>query len=123
MVQPDADPIAGIPRLADFDDGSADPETVTDADFAVGETFHCKILTEIPEHEIRPPEMAGPVAVGIELVHQYRALLATMAAEIRLGRHHRDLAGGRRSVPSQASSRPPSGQYGLAMRRPGEVRH
>src|SRR5271166_2815151 len=84
MLQPDADPVAGVAWLADLYDGTADPEAIADADLGIGEALHCEVLAEVPGDEIRPPEIARPVAVGSELVYQERTLLAAMGAEIRL---------------------------------------
>src|SRR6516162_4321356 len=84
MLQPDADPVAGVAWLADLYDGTADPEAIADADLTIGETLHCEVLAEVTEHEIRPPKIARPVAVGFELVYQERTLLAAMSAEVRL---------------------------------------
>ena len=61
VVQPDADPVAGVAWLADLDDGAADPEAIADADLVIGEALHCEVLAEIPGHEIRPPKIARPV--------------------------------------------------------------
>jgi len=84
VVQPDTDPVAGVARLADLDDRAADPETITNADLVIGEALHCEVLSKITGHEIRPPKIARPVPVGIELVYQKRTLLAAMAAEVPL---------------------------------------
>ena len=65
VVQPDADPVAGVAWLADLDDGTADPEAIADADLVIGEALHCEVLAEIPGHEIRPPKIARPVPVGV----------------------------------------------------------
>ena len=84
IVQSDADPVAGVAWLADLDDGTADPEAITDADLVIGESFHRQVLAEIPGREIRPPKIARPIPVGIELVHHDRTLLAAMALEVPL---------------------------------------
>ena len=63
--QPDADPVAGVAWLADLDDGAANPEAVADADLGIGEALHCEVLAENPGHEIRPPKIVRPVAVGV----------------------------------------------------------
>ena len=79
MLQPDADPVAGVAWLADLDDGAADPEAIADADLVIGEAVHCEVLAEVPGYEIRPAKIARPVPVGFELVYQERTLLAAMA--------------------------------------------
>ncbi|MGA8194274.1 MAG: hypothetical protein WB902_12975, partial [Acetobacteraceae bacterium] len=84
MLQPDTDPVAGVARLTDLDDGAADPKSIADTDLVIGEALDCEVLAEIPGHEIRPSKIARPVAVGIELVDHKRTLLAAMAAEVAL---------------------------------------
>lgn len=84
MLQPDADPVAGIAWLADLDDGTADSKSIADADLGISETLHCEVLAEVTEYEIRSPKIARPVAVGFELVYQERTLLAAMGAEVAL---------------------------------------
>src|SRR5438309_5114830 len=84
MVQPDADPVAGVAWLADLDYRAADPEAIADADLVIGEALHCEVLAEISGHEIRPPKIPRPVPVGIELVYYERTLLAAMAAQVPL---------------------------------------
>ena len=61
MSQPDADPVAGVARLANLYDGTADPEAIADADLGIGEALHCEVLAEVPGDEIRPAKIARPV--------------------------------------------------------------
>src|SRR3954452_25091767 len=68
MLQPDADPVAGVAWLADLDDGAADPEAIANADLVIGEALHGEVLAKVPVHEIRPTKIARPVTVGSELV-------------------------------------------------------
>ena len=63
--QPDAEPVAGVAWLADLDDGTANPEAIADADLGIGEALHGEVLAENPGHEIRPPKVVRPVAVGV----------------------------------------------------------
>ena len=62
----------------------ADPEAIADADLVIGEALHREVLAEISRHEIRPPKILRPVAVGFELVDHDRTLLAAMALEVSL---------------------------------------
>ena len=84
MLQPDADPVAGVAWLADLDDGAADPEAIANADLVIGEALHGEVLAKVPVHEIRPTKIARPVTVGSELVDHERTLLAAMGPEVRL---------------------------------------
>ena len=52
LFQPDADPIAGVAGLADFDDDTANPEAIADADLGIGEALHREVLAEDAGHEI-----------------------------------------------------------------------
>ena len=64
MLQPDTYTVAGVARLADLDDGAADPEAIADADHVVREAVHCEVLAEVPGYEIPPAKVACPVTVG-----------------------------------------------------------
>jgi hypothetical protein len=83
-LQPDADPVAGVAWLADLDDDTANPESIADAGLGISEALHSEVLAENPGHEIRPPKVVCPVAVGFELVDHERTLLAAMAADVPL---------------------------------------
>jgi hypothetical protein len=108
VVQPDADPVAGVAWLSDLDDCAADPEAIADADLVIGEALHCEVLAEVPGHEIRPRKIARPVAVGFELVDHERTLLAAMAAEVALAV----------TIEVQPAGDNPSGHRCLPDRRP-----
>ena len=63
VFQPDAEPVTGIARLGDLDNGTANPEAIANADVSIGQPVHCEVFAENPMHEIRPHKVVRPVAV------------------------------------------------------------
>ena len=84
IVHPDPDAVTGHARLRDLEDGAADLIAVADADLVVAEALDREVLAELSVDEVVSPELAFPVAVGVELVDEDGALLATMPGEIAL---------------------------------------
>lgn len=83
-VEAQADPVAGDARLADFEDGAADPEPVADADLVISQSIHREILTEVAVNEIRAAKIILPMAIGGELIDHDGPLLAAVAGKIAL---------------------------------------
>jgi hypothetical protein len=84
VIETQTEPVASDARLADFEDGAADPVTVADKDLCVGQSIDREILAEIAMNEVRPAKMIGPVTVRIELVDHEGALLAAVARQVGL---------------------------------------
>ena len=84
VVQPDADAVTRHTRLRDLEDGGADPEAVADADLVVAQPIDGEVLAELSMDEVVPSELALPVAVGLDLVDEDGALLATVPAQVAL---------------------------------------
>ncbi len=84
LVHAEAEAIAGDARLADFEERRADPVAVTDADVVVGEPFDGEVLTELPVGEVVAAEELLPVAVGLDLVDEHRAVDAAVSSEVAL---------------------------------------
>jgi hypothetical protein len=59
-VQPDADPLEGVTWVADFYDGTANPEAIADADLGIGEALHFKTAPQCPP----PRSLGGAVNLG-----------------------------------------------------------
>jgi hypothetical protein len=84
LVHPDAEAIARDPRLADLEQRRADLVAVTDADLVVRETLHGEVLAELPVGEIVAAEKLLPVAIGLDLVDEHRAVDATVPLQVAL---------------------------------------
>ena len=84
VVHADPDAVAGDARLRDFEDGGADLVAVADADLVVAQSFDREVLAELSVDEVGSSELAFPVAVGVDLVDEHRALLAAVASQIAL---------------------------------------
>jgi hypothetical protein len=84
LLHPEADAVAGDPRLGDLELRLADPVAVTDAHLVVRQPIDGEVLSELPVDEIVPAELLLPVAVGVDLVDQHRAVLAAVAGEVAL---------------------------------------
>src|SRR3954447_25022788 len=76
VVHAQADAVAGDTRLRHLEDGGPDPIAVTDADCVVPESLDGEVLTELAVDEVATPELAFPVAIGVDLVDEHRSLFA-----------------------------------------------
>jgi hypothetical protein len=84
LVQSDAHAVTRHAGLGYFEERGANPVAIAYAHLIVGQAFHCKILAELPERKITAPEVMLPIAIGIQLVDQYRAVLSSMPRKIPL---------------------------------------
>src|SRR3954453_4888603 len=84
IVHAEPNAVARHPRLRHFEDRGADLVPIADAHLVVARSFDREVLAELAVDEVVSSELAFPVAVGVELVDEDRALLAAMAAEIAL---------------------------------------
>lgn len=84
LAHPQADSVAGHPRLGDLEERVADAVAVTDTDLVVRQAVDGEILPELTWLEIVAAEFASPETVGIGLVHEYCPLLASVTAQIAL---------------------------------------
>src|SRR6201993_1399714 len=84
LTQPQAHPITRHARLGDLKKRLANAVAVTDADLVIADPFHGEVLAEVSRLEVIAPEFSCPVTVRINLVHQHRALFATVSGEIAL---------------------------------------
>src|SRR5271165_2644491 len=82
--QPQADPVTGHPRLADFEDGLADPVSIADANLIVRQTLDREILAEMAGLQVVAVQFARPIPVGVKLIHQHGAVFATVPTEVAL---------------------------------------
>src|SRR5256885_2363815 len=60
----DTQPVTGDTRLGHFEQGAADPVTVSDTDIAIGETVDGEILAELPVDEVVSSQVVLPIAIG-----------------------------------------------------------
>jgi hypothetical protein len=81
LVHPDAEPVAGDARL---EQRASDPITVADAHLCVGQAVDREILAELPVSEVVAAKLSLPIAVGINLINKYRAVLAAVPLQIAL---------------------------------------
>ncbi len=84
VVHADPDSVAGDPRLGDFENGSADPVAVADADLVVAQSLDGEVLTELSVDEVVSAELALPVAVRLDLVDEDGTLLAAVSGQVTL---------------------------------------
>ena len=84
LVHPDADPVAGDARLRHLEQRAPDPVTVADAHLCVGQAVDREILAELPVSEVVAAKLSLPIAVGIDLIDEDRAMLAAMPLQIAL---------------------------------------
>ena len=84
LGHPDADAVARHARLGDLEQRLADPVAIADADLVVGEALDGEVLAELPVGEVASSQFALPVAVGLDLVDEHGAVLATVRKPVGL---------------------------------------
>ena len=84
VVHPDADAVAGDPRLRDLEERGPDAVTVADADLVVVQSVDGEVLAELPVDEVVALELALPIAVRVDLVDEDGALLAAVSRDVAL---------------------------------------
>ena len=84
LPQPQSDPVAGDPRLAHLEQGTADLVLISDAHLIVGEPLNREVLTELSVLEVVVAEVLAPVLVGVELVHQDGPVRPAVAGKVAL---------------------------------------
>src|SRR5215471_11957426 len=68
LVHPNADAIAGNPRLSDLEHRAADLITIADAYGIVGQTFDGEVLAELAVDETGPLQLLLPKTIRFDLV-------------------------------------------------------
>ena len=84
LIHADANAEARYSRLRYFKFSIADAVSISDADFAVVQTFDREVFTKLAEDKITAAKKLLPVAVRIHLVHEYGAILATVPIQVGL---------------------------------------
>ena len=84
FVHPDAHAVARYARLRYLEERATNPVTVAYAYLAIGQSVDRKIFAELPECEILAAEVSLPIAIGVQLVDHYRAMLSSMPGKISL---------------------------------------
>jgi hypothetical protein len=85
FIHPDAHAVARYPRLCHFKYRATNAVAIADADVVIGKPLHSEVLSELAESKIVAAQKPLPVMVGIHLVHEYGALLSSVAGEVGLG--------------------------------------
>ena len=85
LVEADAHPVAGHPRLGDLEGCRTDPVPVADAHLVVAETVHGEVLAELSVDEVvRGRRNSLPVPIRLELVDVHRPLFPAVSGEVAL---------------------------------------
>src|SRR5262249_44760190 len=84
FAKPQADAVAGDPRLSDFELGRADPVPVADAHLVVRQAVDGQVLPELAVTEVVPAEMTLPVPIRPDLIDQHGSLLAAVPVQVAL---------------------------------------
>ena len=84
LVHANADAIAGDPGLRDLKQSAANPIAIANIDAVIRQAFDCEVLAELSVDKVGPSELFLPVAIGLELVDENRAVLSSMPGEIAL---------------------------------------
>jgi hypothetical protein len=70
--------------LCHLKERAANPITIADTNFGIGQAVDSKVFAELAKCKIVAPEVALPVAVGVHLVRHYRSTLSSMSGKISL---------------------------------------
>jgi hypothetical protein len=84
LFEPDPDLEASHARLRDLEQRGADAEAVADADLVVGQAGDGEVLAEAAADVQLAPQLLLPVAIGLGLLDEHRAVLAAVADPVRL---------------------------------------
>jgi hypothetical protein len=84
LVHPNAEAIAGDARLRYLEQGAADPISIADAHFIIGQSFNGEVLAELPVDEVGPFQLLLPIAVRFDLVDIDRALFPAVSGQVAL---------------------------------------
>ena len=84
VVHPDSHSVAGNPWLRHLEERAAYAIAIADANFIVGKTINCQILSEVTIFQIMPLKDALPISIRVKLVHHHRTMLTTMPGKIPL---------------------------------------
>ena len=97
-TEPQADPVAGHPRLGDLELGLTDPVPVPDAHLVIRQALNGEVLPKLAVAEITPAQVLRPVPVGADL-NGHGPLLTAVAVQVAL-------AVTTRLMPRYAAARP-----------------
>src|SRR5258705_5829880 len=84
LVHPNADAVAGNPRLSDLEHCTTYPVTVADAHGIVRQAFDREVLAKLSVDEVGPLQLLLPVAIRFDLVDEDRALLTAVPRQVAL---------------------------------------
>lgn len=83
-MRSDAYAVTRHARLRHFEERATDPVPIAYTYLVIGQAVDCKIFAELPERKIVAAEVSLPVAIGVRLVYQYRAMLSSVSGKISL---------------------------------------
>jgi hypothetical protein len=84
IIHADAHPVTSDARLRYLEQGFTDPITISDTDIGVGHAIDREVLAELTIVEIVASQLLLPVSIGLDLIDEHCAMLATMSREIGL---------------------------------------
>jgi hypothetical protein len=84
FIHANTDAVAGNAGLAHFAKSTANPVSIADTNLIIRKAIDCEIFAELSEDEIASPELLFPVTIGIRLIHEDRALLASVTGQVAL---------------------------------------
>src|SRR5262245_34710133 len=84
LVHPHAEAIARDARLRYLVQGAADPISIADAHFIIGQSVNGEVLAELPVHEVGAFQLLLPIAVRFDLVDVNCALFPAVPGQVAL---------------------------------------
>src|SRR6476620_9547842 len=84
VIHSDAHSVARDPRLAYLEDCTSDLIAIANTDLVVRQTLHGEVFPELAVAEVIAAQVVLPVPIRLDLVHEYRPLLAAVARQVAL---------------------------------------
>ena len=84
FIHADTNAVTGDARLRHFEQSTADPVAVANADLPVRKAVDREVLPELSVGEIIAAKLALPIAIGVDLIDENGAVLAAVANQVSL---------------------------------------
>jgi hypothetical protein len=84
FVHANTDAVASDAWLGHLEKSTANPIPIANTNLIIKKTIDCEIFAELSEGEIASPELLFPVAIGITLIYEDCAVLASVTSQITL---------------------------------------
>jgi hypothetical protein len=84
LVHAYAHPVTSDAGLRYFEQSGPDSIAVADTHLVIGKAVDGQVFSELPERKIAATKVTLPIAIGVNLVDEYRPLLAAVTGQVTL---------------------------------------